>query len=98
MSRDHMFKVQRLTDDQWFQIIENLVLAVEKLHDKGITHNDIKEDNILVDPDLGVHLIDLGIALPCGRNIGITCTEPKSYPWMAPEVLNNGACTPASDI
>ena len=38
--------------------------ALADLHAAGIAHGDVKPDNVLLDPEGGVHLIDLGLAGP----------------------------------
>ena len=35
---------------------------VDAIHDRGIIHNDIKKENILVDENGRVYLIDFGFA------------------------------------
>lgn len=43
-------------------IFEQIVDAVLLLHDNGIAHKDLKDENILIDADLRVRLIDFGHA------------------------------------
>lgn len=43
-------------------LFEQIVNAVAHLHENGIIHKDLKDENILVDADLRVRLIDFGHA------------------------------------
>ncbi|MCE0722615.1 protein kinase domain-containing protein [Legionella resiliens] len=46
-------------------IAENIILKLDKLHRKGIEHNDIKSDNIISDiHNMDVKLIDFGKSKP----------------------------------
>lgn len=56
------------------QIIDNLIQALDVLHKEDYIHGDIKLENILIKPDLGIYFIDLAglCKLPCTRSIPTT--------------------------
>ncbi|KZT72199.1 Pkinase-domain-containing protein [Daedalea quercina L-15889] len=56
-------KYKRLSENQARHIFAQVVEAVHYLDSKGITHCDIKDENLLVDSDLKVKLIDFGSAV-----------------------------------
>ncbi|KAL6310438.1 kinase-like protein [Sparassis latifolia] len=61
-------KHKRLSENQARYIFAQVVEAVYYLESQGITHCDIKDENLVVDQDLKVKLIDFGSAVvvdPC---------------------------------
>jgi tRNA A-37 threonylcarbamoyl transferase component Bud32 len=74
--------------------------GIDYLHQKDLVHCDLKSDNILVDFDIHgefnrVKLSDLGASRPASEN-----GPPRQGTdlYMAPESLNDGVYTSASDI
>jgi len=75
-----------------------LAKAVAALHRAGIVHRDIKPENVILQPDGGLKLIDLGVA----RLPQLEDTEQASSPgtpsYMAPELFGGASADEASDI
>ena len=77
---------QDLTRSQIKLILAELVLATEACHARGVLHNDIKPENVLVTSDGHMVLTDFGIAellLPGEKTFGRYGTPL----YMAPESL-----------
>lgn len=53
---------RKLTVNDYQLLFFNIIRSFMELHRCGITHNDIKAPNILVDDDLNVKVIDYGLA------------------------------------
>jgi serine/threonine-protein kinase len=76
-------------------IIRECLIALDKLHSRGIVHGDVKPSNIMLTPEGEVKLIDTGAAFEWqGSRKPYFCT-PR---YAAPEVLEKGECVPGSDL
>ena len=51
-----------LTIEQVRLATAEIVIAIEQLHQLGISHNDIKSDNVMIGADGHVVIIDFGLA------------------------------------
>lgn len=69
----------------------DILLALERMHDCGYAHMDVKVQNIFVRN--GYLLGDLGSTQKLGEQ-----ARSLSVAYAAPEVLKNGACTRQADI
>lgn len=76
-----------------------LAHALDHLHARDVLHRDIKLENILRDARGEVALADLGLARPITEvaltRTGCVVGTPR---YMAPEVLDSGAYSGASDV
>ncbi len=78
--------------------LEALLDAVEglrALHAARICHGDFTPDNVLVRPDGGGVLIDLGCARPFGSRASTLSGTPD---FLAPELLDGAAADPRADL
>lgn len=86
-----------------FQLVVQILRALDFLHQRGVLHLDLKPANILVtDPDrtgsLSVKLIDFGIA-QWKRHGSIQAPGfSGTPPYAAPEQIQEQEATPASDL
>lgn len=90
-------------------ILLNVCGAVASMHDLEVVHRDIKPENIFLSltatGQLWVTLLDLGIAKEFSvepkTQEGMHLTDkneiPGTGPYMAPERVLGGPCTPATD-
>lgn len=77
---------RRLEELEASKIFEKLLLTLDHLHSKNITHRDIKLENTLIDQNGNVKVIDFGFAT-CFSNDKKTklfCGTPN---YMAPEIV-----------
>jgi serine/threonine protein phosphatase PrpC len=79
-------------------IAAKLAKGVAALHRAGVIHRDIKPDNVILQPDGGLKLIDLGVArLPNIEDFPAS-TVPGTPSYMAPELIEGQAGNEKSDL
>ena len=77
----------RFTDREASQLIKSILEAVDYIHDKDISHRDLKPQNILIgnSKDMSsVKLIDFGL----GDKQRTNDERCGTYMYMAPEIVN----------
>src|SRR6478736_6607001 len=85
-----------LSSDEGSRIIREVAWALGHAHGRGVIHRDIKPDNILLESGTGrAILTDLGIAHAEGNAVSGAAGTPH---YVAPELLDGGAPTAASDL
>lgn len=67
------------------------------LHSQGIMHRDIKGANLLLTKDGQVKLADFGVATKFSETVKSMSFAGSPY-WMAPEIIESGHGSAASDI
>lgn len=75
-----------------------LAKAVYGLNRLRIIHRDVKPDNVLVQPDGGVKLLDLGVARLPGIQDAASDEIPGTPSFMAPELFDGAAGDEQSDV
>lgn len=82
---------------EWFQ---EIVLALNCVHQSGFIHRDLKIDNILLRGDGTLALTDYGISKRILLEAGFVSEQQLhcSPYYVSPEQLSGDACTKASDI
>ncbi|KAK7069789.1 hypothetical protein SK128_015086, partial [Halocaridina rubra] len=83
-------------------IFIDIAEVLMNIHDKGIVHNDLKHNNIVIRDKRNagqkwIDIVDYGLACRKGEIVGFDLQEDEA-PWLAPEVKRGEASFPASDI
>jgi TPR repeat protein/serine/threonine protein kinase len=104
-SLDKVLRQQKLSYQQKLRIALDIALGLKYLHEKGITHRDLKSLNVLLEEKEGQYrakIADFGLAesKQISRLRSQLSSRPKgSTLWLAPELCVRGARTnTASDI
>lgn len=75
------------TDKELMDVAIDICVKVREIHQKGIIHNDLKLDNLMVDEGRKVHVIDFNNAVENGKPFCYT-GQPHALPWLAPELFH----------
>jgi serine/threonine-protein kinase len=88
-----------LTPPRAVAIVRQIAAALDAAHATGVTHRDVKPENILVTRDEFAYLVDFGIAR-AATDPGLTQTGMAmgTYNYMAPERFTGDEVTYRSDI
>jgi len=92
---------RRLGNEARMRLFLDVLGAVAYAHDRLVLHRDLKPSNILVTTDRQVKLLDFGIAklLDDDAGDGAQTTFVAFTPdYAAPEQLQEGDATPATDV
>jgi len=91
-----------LSEHVALKVLSQLVDAVQHTHSKGISHHDIKPENVSFDPSTyNIKLFDFGLAIHIGLDpeSRLTTWDAGSPLYMAPEVLLTDSHNPfVSDV
>ena len=94
---DRIFiKQRRLVEPEVKFYIAQIVIAVGKLHEKGIVHRDLKLSNILVDATGYVKIIDFGLAKQLNDD-DFTSSFAGTIKYLSPEALMSQGANKAVD-
>ena len=95
-------RVGKCSEEEAWKIIEQVASGLAYLHKKGIIHQDIKPDNILIDENNDYVITDFGISMKAQstlRKSMRTKDNIGTMEYMAPERFSdNPSPTKASDI
>ncbi|MCV7359741.1 protein kinase domain-containing protein [Mycolicibacterium fluoranthenivorans] len=80
-------------------VITQIAAALDAAHAGGLTHRDVKPENVLLTPEDFAYLVDFGIARS-GTDSGLTTAGSAigSCAYMAPERFTDGAVGPPTDV
>jgi len=88
-----------LTLDEAALVVERIGRALDRAHQRGIIHRDVKPSNILFDEYGDAYLTDFGIAKIVESTTQLTGSGIVGTPhYMAPEMADPGGVTPLVDV
>ena len=80
------------------QIVLDMALGLEQVHESGFLHLDFKPENIIVTPNANVRLIDFDLAQPKPEEPKKMSGNPGTPAYMAPEHLQHQPIDQRADI
>ena len=81
--------VEKWEEKKAVSLITKVLLAIEHYHSRGITHRDLKQENILYEndePDAEIKIIDFGLSSKYAKDEKMHSVLGTPY-YVAPEVL-----------
>jgi serine/threonine-protein kinase len=84
--------------DNVAQIIIDMAVALEHVHESGFIHLDYKPENILVSRNASVRLVDFDLARPKPERPQKMSRNPGTPAYMAPEQLQREGLDQRTDI
>lgn len=92
-------KGNKLSFEETLNFTEQILLALEHAHEKGVIHRDIKPHNMIVLPDGKLKVTDFGIAkAPGGDTISMTDKALGTVYYISPEQASGKETGTYSDI
>lgn len=80
-------------------IVRQIASALDAAHEAGVTHRDVKPENIILTRDDFAYLVDFGIAnAATDEKLTELGTAVGTYAYMAPERFTNDEVTYRADI
>ena len=81
------------------KIVCQVCEALSAIHDVGLIHRDIKPANVMISPQGGVTVMDLGIAKRIGEDNNTSASIAVGTPrYMPPEAIDNKPLDPRADL
>ena len=89
-------RIPRETALAW---LEQAAVAIDRAHENGVVHRDVKPANLLLDDEGNVHVSDFGIASTSGADaLTAPGTVLGTAGYLAPEQARGEPATAASDL
>ena len=83
---DYIIAKKRIREEEACRLFQQIICAIEYLHENGIAHRDLKPENILLDNNRNIKLIDFGLSNTYrpGEMLKTACGSPC---YAAPEMI-----------
>jgi len=79
-------------------ILIDMAVALEHVHDRGFIHLDFKPENVIVSPNGNIHLVDFDLAQPRSEKPRKMPSNAGTVGYMSPEQLRNAPLDHRTDI
>jgi TolB-like protein/tetratricopeptide (TPR) repeat protein len=96
--RQRLERMQRLPPGEAIDIVRQVLHGLEAAHAAGITHRDLKPDNLIITADGTVKILDFGLARSADLQLSLPALRGGTIGYMSPEQLRGEPAGPASDL
>ncbi len=88
-----------MADDRLERLVDDLLEGLAQLHDKGITHRDLKSSNVMITEDEMAKIADFGLArMPEDHTVTMSQESVGTPAYMAPEQILGKEVGPPADL
>ena len=95
---EELITPEPLTSDQTLQVLLELCLGLQAIHEAGITHRDLKPGNVIITTQGTLKIGDFGVARPLQSKLTLHTEVVGSAHYMAPEVWLGKEVSSRTDI
>jgi len=97
---EHVRRNGPMSESKTGQVLQDLLSALQCVHQEGIVHRDLKPSNIMIRPNGRACLLDFGIAKNTRRDSGLTTMNQVkgTLCYMSPEQAEGFSIDSRSDV
>ncbi len=89
--------MSRLRQSETLVYLKSIVTSLERVHERGLVHGDIRASNVFIDPQGRAYIEGVGFAQRIGSRSEVR--QPlETIPYLAPELISYQVVNEATDV